>query len=384
MAEMRVLVLWDGRADGSADGSVASEVPLNLELLSALSGRFDDVLLVCRSRGHRVLRHVNRIVPAIAVHHAGGWEGRPSIADVQRAWREFRRLIRPEDLVFVVGPGVLAAVGAAAATCSGVDRERIVYLVNSFPSQSLSERRKRRGATLVDVVAARLLDGFTAQLVGKLIVVSGALARRRKDCMVMPEIQWAELKSAINSYESGYRSPGPRRASSVLFVGRLEPEKGALVLARVASRIKGLESITFIGEGADRESIEAATRQLGQRVRFIGAATRLEVYSEMLRSEVAVVPSTTEGFGLVAFEASVLGAVIVAADVGGLREAVADRPVIWWAGDEETLGTRIDRALEVAARLDGRTRVTEPRELERIAATRGWETAQTIAALYSD
>jgi D-inositol-3-phosphate glycosyltransferase len=74
------------------------------------------------------------------------------------------------------------------------------------------------------------------------------------------------------------------------------------------------------------ESLVRLARELGisDVVRFEPPATADRLVSWYRAADVVAVPSYSESFGLVALEAQACGTPVVAADVSGLRDAVAD------------------------------------------------------------
>ncbi len=118
-----------------------------------------------------------------------------------------------------------------------------------------------------------------------------------------------------------------------VFVGRLEPRKGVVPLLEAFRMLAGqvpsvrLELLgpdTFAGSGG--EPYETRFRVAGgdDRVTFRGAVEEADLLDAYGRADVVVVPSLFESFGLVAVEAMMHGAPVIASDVGGLAEIVVD------------------------------------------------------------
>ena len=110
-------------------------------------------------------------------------------------------------------------------------------------------------------------------------------------------------------------------------VGRLIPIKGHDVLLRALARVRQqLPEVTLeiAGDGPLEPELSATVSRLGlgERVSFLGRVAPPGPVFE--RAEVVVVPSFGEGFGMVALEAMERGRPVVASDVGGLPEIVAD------------------------------------------------------------
>ena len=121
----------------------------------------------------------------------------------------------------------------------------------------------------------------------------------------------------------------PAGEPTVVAVGRLSEEKGFDVLLRAFARV--LERapsarLVIAGDGFRRDALVAEAMALGiaASVDFPGWVDG-EALTELLdRASVVVIPSRAEGFGLVALEAALRGRAVVATDVGGLSEVVAD------------------------------------------------------------
>jgi glycosyltransferase involved in cell wall biosynthesis len=114
-------------------------------------------------------------------------------------------------------------------------------------------------------------------------------------------------------------------APVVLTVGRLNPEKGHRYLlesVQLACRhIPGLR-VLVVGEGPLRAKLEANTRSLHLDVVVSFLDWRDDVASLMATSDLFVLPSTRESFGLVILEALALGVPVIATRVGGVPEII--------------------------------------------------------------
>ncbi len=127
------------------------------------------------------------------------------------------------------------------------------------------------------------------------------------------------------------------------YVGRLVSEKGVPLLLDAAKRLDdaGLQfRLTIVGGGPERREIEdlARTLQFKNSVRFLG-----ELHGEALENavrplQVVVMPSQwEETAGLAAIEQMLRGGVVVAADIGGLGEVVAEAGLKFPPGDSGAL-----------------------------------------------
>ena len=137
-------------------------------------------------------------------------------------------------------------------------------------------------------------------------------------------------------------SPGDRLASRaalglgggpvLLFVGRIQPLKGADVAIETLARL-GPDAALLVVGGPSGPLGAAECRRLaglvaelglGRRVRFVEPQPHERLATYYRAADVCLVPSRTESFGLVALEAAACGTPVVAAAVGGLQTLVDD------------------------------------------------------------
>ncbi|MEY9861302.1 D-inositol-3-phosphate glycosyltransferase [Catenulispora sp. GAS73] len=130
----------------------------------------------------------------------------------------------------------------------------------------------------------------------------------------------------------------PPDASVLLFVGRIQPLKAPDVLLRTAAELiardpERREKLVVAvvggpsGSGlAEPTHLHRLARRLGiaDVVRFVKPVDQTRLADWYRAADIAVVPSYSESFGLVAIEAQACGTPVVAARVGGLATAVAD------------------------------------------------------------
>lgn len=126
-----------------------------------------------------------------------------------------------------------------------------------------------------------------------------------------------------------FNAPRTRSASLPLraaFVGRLVPYKGADILIDAARDFlaKGTLTLDIVGDGPERESLEARVRELKveDSVRFHGWVPHEEVQSVLTNCDFMALPSVREFGGGVVIEAMVLGVTPVVADYAGPSELV--------------------------------------------------------------
>jgi D-inositol-3-phosphate glycosyltransferase len=120
---------------------------------------------------------------------------------------------------------------------------------------------------------------------------------------------------------------------ALLFVGRIQPLKGARLAVRTLAALHDPRAVLLIVGGpsgpngaAELDELHRIARSLGvlDQVRFVPAQPHERLAAFYRAVDVCLVPSRTESFGLVALEAAASGTPVVAANVGGLRSLVDD------------------------------------------------------------
>lgn len=115
----------------------------------------------------------------------------------------------------------------------------------------------------------------------------------------------------------------------LLFVGRLDPVKGVVVLFdAVASLLAAGVAVhlTLVGDGPQRADLERRVRELGLdgSVAFAGYRNSVEVQQHLRETDVFVLPSFAEGVPVSLMEAMAAGLPVIATNVGGVTELVRD------------------------------------------------------------
>jgi glycosyltransferase involved in cell wall biosynthesis len=170
----------------------------------------------------------------------------------------------------------------------------------------------------------------------------------------------------------------PKRSESVIqfvAVGRLVRVKGFDILIRALAECSDIPFfLTLIGDGPERESLLNLARELNVSDRICLLPFQRNPFSYMSSSDALILSSRHEGLPNVVLEAMACGTPVIATPaVGGLREALRDRPECVIANEISS------HSLAAAIRnwsLSERTRVP-PTAVEGFAADR-------IARLYAN
>jgi glycogen(starch) synthase len=116
-------------------------------------------------------------------------------------------------------------------------------------------------------------------------------------------------------------------APTVVFVGRMDYQKGPDLLAEAIPRILDNRwdvKFIFAGEGGMKSYVERMVNELmvGQSTKFLGHVPFWKHLELLNMCDIACIPSRNEPFGMVLLEAWAAGRAVVATDVGGLGDMI--------------------------------------------------------------
>ncbi len=117
--------------------------------------------------------------------------------------------------------------------------------------------------------------------------------------------------------------------NSIIFVGRLAPHKHVDDLINVLKLLKEHFKdihLKIIGKGIEKNNLIKLVNDLNlnDHIDFLSDLEYSEVIREMKKSNILVLPSTREGFGMVLAEANACNIPVVAYKSGGVVEVIED------------------------------------------------------------
>jgi glycosyltransferase involved in cell wall biosynthesis len=280
------------------------------------------------------------------------------------------------DLVHSYAPkaGLLSAgAGSLAGT-----RAR----VHTFTGQVWASRRGPMRALLraADALTARLATHVLADSISQRDFLVDAGVVRPGQCMVLGA-------GSVSGVDLERFRPDPQARAAVrtelgvaddvplvLFLGRLNRDKGVLDLAQAYGEISGSVRAALVLVGPDEGGIiESVRRQAGPSVRYVGYTDAPQRY--LAAADLLCLPSYREGFGTVVIEAAAVGVPALASRIYGVVDAVVDGKTgcLFQAGRVEELREKLahlltDSALRARLGAAARVRVCQEFAQERAIA----------------
>jgi glycosyltransferase involved in cell wall biosynthesis len=219
------------------------------------------------------------------------------------------------------------------------------------------------------------------------VVTTSAWARRRlAELYALPADR---VHVAEPGVDAAGLAPGTAAGDALLCVAAVTPDKGHDVLLDALATTTDLSWRCACVGSLDRDrafadGVQRATREQGlaDRVRFAGPRTGPELDRAYAGADLLVLASRAETYGMVVTEALARGLPVLAAEVGGVTEALghsegSTRPGLLVApGDPAALGAAL-RAWLGDADLRGRLRRAAR---ERRASLRAWPATASVLA----
>ena len=311
----------------------------------ALARRADRLVLVGRldpEPGRAAYGVPSGVRFAALPHYASLARPFAALRDSLRSLRRFDAVLREVDGVLLLGPHPLALAFALLALRR---RRRVVLGVRQDLPRYTSHRRPGRPDLWL---AARVLDAAWRGLARRVpvAVVGEALAHRyRGGRRVVPIAVSLVAESDIVAPDVAHSRPW-NRSRRLLSVGRLDPEKGPLLLADVLAALDERWRLVVCGSGPLEAALSARLRELGvaDRAELRGYVPYGAGLRDLYRSCQALAHvSLTEGVPQVLYEAFSAGLPVVGTDVGGVGAAAGEAALLVRPGDAAAMARALAR-----------------------------------------
>jgi len=270
-------------------------------------------------------------------------------------------------------------------------------IASAAPEVLVPQARRLRQVVLVhmplghrppngDACAVRAREREVLAAAAAVVTTSAWSRRRLGELYALPDDRVHVAEPGVDAADL---APGTPAGDALLCVAAVTPDKGHDVLLDALATAAGLSwrcacvgSLDRDAAFADRVRSHARDAGLGDRVRFPGPRTGPELDRAYADADLLVLASRAETYGMVVTEALARGLPVLAADVGGVTEALGHgkdgtRPgLLVPPGDPAALGAAL-RAWLGDADLRGRLRRAAR---ERRATLRGWRDTTSLLA----
>jgi glycosyltransferase involved in cell wall biosynthesis len=171
----------------------------------------------------------------------------------------------------------------------------------------------------------RFIEKVFASMGDRVIVVAESERQAADALKVIADEKMAVIHNGLPDIKENWQADPGAEPPGIVMVARFAAPKDHLTLLKALSGLKDLQwSLELVGDGSGRLEAEKLVEDLGigDRVEFLGM--RLDVQVVLARNQIFVLSSRREGFPLGILEAMRAGLPVVASDIGGVKEAVAD------------------------------------------------------------
>jgi glycosyltransferase involved in cell wall biosynthesis len=171
---------------------------------------------------------------------------------------------------------------------------------------------------------------------------------------VHPDVPWTIVHNGLSLDNAPFEEA---RTDDLVFVGRVNPEKGIVQAIEVAEKVgRPLKIAAKIGptpveQAYHDEVFLPALKRAGTSVEFLGELSGEDRDALFASSYAALMPGQwPEPFGLTAIEALACGAPVLARRVGGLDEIIRDGIDGFFGDDVTELAFQLDRVKDLDRR----------------------------------
>ncbi len=232
------------------------------------------------------------------------------------------------------------------------------------------------GVPPLEATAYRMAERLATPLADRIITVSEFDRRLALTQRVAPAAKLTCVHNGMPDLGAELLGRPAQSPPRLVMVARFEPQKDHGTLFRALAQLKELAwHLDLIGDGPLRGEAETLVGNLGleSRVRFLEA--RNDVVEQLAAAQVFLLISNWEGFPRSILEAMRAGLPVVASDVGGSSESVAEGEsgFLIPRGDVATLRERLEPLISSA----------ELRVRLGCAGRRRYEAAFTFEAMFS-
>lgn len=242
--------------------------------------------------------------------------------------------LRRYDLVHVhLFPAQYFAVLAKILSFSKV---KLLFTEHSTGNRRLDNPRLRFAEKFIASYYSRIIC-ITAQV--KNILVERLQIDSSKLLVIENGVNLKKIQdaAAYDKTNFGYE----RNDILLIMVAAFRHEKDQDTVIKTLQKLPKNYKLILVGEGARKKQLKdlVYSLHLQKQINFLGI--RQDVYSLLKMSDLAILSSHWEGFGLAAVEAMAAGIPVIGSNVSGLAQVIANPDLIFEKGDQADLAKKI-------------------------------------------
>lgn len=228
-----------------------------------------------------------------------------------------------------------------------------------------------------------LMQSIVAKRLDHIITVSEDSRRMIRRDFGVPEKNQTVVYNGIDRSVFKPLKGAKKKKGKIIFVGNIEDgKKGFAYLLKAMPRIDRRVTLTAVDGGAPHRKVTDRLMDrfgLEGRVEFTGKTSTEDLVRLYSESEIAIVPSVYEGFGLPAAEAMACGLPVISSNGGALPEVVGEAGIVVPARDHNAIAAAVNGLIADPARLNAMGRAGIVRVKEHF----NWEKAvRDIVSIY--
>lgn len=195
----------------------------------------------------------------------------------------------------------------------------VVQTVHGLINEENKGKGRNIGLTFLKIITS-FFEKMQISRSDKLIAVSEDLADLISQKFKLPKT----FDTIPNGVHLGKIENELKTFRKVLFVGRLSSVKNPFLLVDILKELPDDVTLTVIGDGElKKELIEKfENSDLGSRVQFLGSKSRSEIYENIQKSDLLILPSNSETQGIVLLEANANAKPVVATNLNSIQESI--------------------------------------------------------------
>ncbi len=256
-------------------------------------------------------------------------------------------------------------VGRVAARVLGM-QHKVFYTPHglSFLRQDVSQQKQR---------LFKSIERFMSACGGTIVACSASEADLVKQSLKNQRVVFVENSVDVERVPAKQYPVGPQDFVQVVTSGRVCYPKAPWRFAKLAQETLGTNlRFKWLGDGELREDLQVNQGKLPENLEITGWLQRHDLYTELLKADIFVLPSLWEGMPLALIEAQVVGLPCIVTDVTGCRDVVENGVTGFVCKDEAELLEKLrllasDAALRQSMGLAARNKALSRFNVDRMA-----------------